>query len=82
MNVFNEQVLTKMITTGRKLPVRACSICKYQCGYIFEKHKLFYDSGCFCLDVLMMEPRDDAELHSWIDKNSESCTKYLEERDS
>ena len=33
-----------------KWPIHKCSICGYQCGYLFDKdaERVAYDSGCYC----------------------------------
>lgn len=62
-------------------PIHKCSICGYQCGFIFQAEGVYYDNGCTCIyyppsqrewaDVaehynLQTDPRGIAEMdHFW-----------------
>ena len=37
----------------RKWPIHNCSICGYECGYVFDDdaEKVAYDSGCYCIGI-------------------------------
>jgi hypothetical protein len=39
-----------------------CSMCGYPCGYIIKGDKVFYDSGCDCVNYTDVQERDWEDL--------------------
>ncbi len=44
-NEFREAVEQREITFW---PTHPCSMCGYQCGYVFASMSVGYDRGCYC----------------------------------
>ena len=42
---FKKQAKEKNITRWN---IHTCSMCGYQCGFIIQGDKLYYDNGCYC----------------------------------
>lgn len=57
---FKQQVAKKNIL---KWPVHDCSMCGYECGYLFnyEGYEVVYDNGCYCTGITRNSQR------SWED---------------
>jgi len=74
---FQEQVKKKDI---KKWNIHDCSICGYQCGYVFENGEALYDSGCYCVSYKNVEPRtwEDVAGQYNMQKNAEVIKKMDE----
>jgi len=56
---FQTQAKEKNITSW---PILTCSMCGYECAYIFKNNEVFYDSGCNCTGGSYLEPRTWKEV--------------------
>jgi len=64
-------------------PVHNCSMCDYECGYIFNfnGHEVVYDSGCDCTRRYVKEARtwgNIAEQYNLNMKNPSIMKEYNE----
>ena len=62
----------KKAMNERKLLINRCRFCDYPCGYFFKGKQLFYDSGCNCVGLRMVEKREESELIEILEVNNHS----------
>jgi hypothetical protein len=46
----------------KKFVVDYCSFCGYPLGFVFERNKVFFDSGCFCCPEIFKEEKGDTDI--------------------
>lgn len=56
-----------------KFVIHNCTFCKYPCGYLFKDNKIFFDSGCDCINKKVIEKRTVSEVLESIDTYKEEC---------
>lgn len=63
-------------------PIHDCSICGYECGYLFDfgGYEVIYDSGCYCTHRYVKEQRtwEDVAEHYNMQKNTDVIKKMNE----
>ncbi len=65
-------------------PIHDCSICNYECGYLFNQYEdaeVVYDSGCDCTRRYVKTKKDwpdVAEQYNINIKNPEAIKNYNE----
>jgi len=64
-------------------PIHNCSMCDYECGYIFSfnPHDVVYDAGCDCTrrrEILLRDWSNVAEQYNLNINNPETMKKYNE----
>jgi len=69
-------LLKERYQNGTIMPVTACSMCKWICGYVFRGGQLFYDGGCDCKRI-PAEPRDESRLLEKIESDRDWAVKLL-----
>ncbi len=59
-------------------PIHNCSICGYECGYLFKDGKVGYDSGCDCVSYsnIQQRPWSDIVEQYNMQTNSDVILKY------
>ena len=78
---FKQQVLKNKI---RKWNMHNCSLCNYNCGYIFEildnDVDVYYDHGCNCVTFHDISCRDfdSVIIHIKIQSNYDVIKEYLD----
>lgn len=59
--------------------IHDCSICGYQCGYVFRGDDVFYDSGCNCTNFDGFQLRSFADVASHY--NMQRNPDYIKKMD-
>lgn len=65
----NAKVLQERVT------IHNCTFCDYECGFIFTEGKVFYDSGCYCVNYRNVRQRDWEYVASLYN----SCNEKLQQ---
>ena len=76
---FKESVKKNNI---KRWDIHKCSICGFNCGYIFDIYndQVYYDSGCDCVTYFVMpHPRSWNEVAEYY--NMQTNPKYIAEMD-
>lgn len=59
---LKEKFIDKLKKTGTKYTLHNCSMCNYPCGWFMRGEKLYYDSGCNCVNYNNTQQVDNSEL--------------------
>ncbi len=60
--------LLEIMKTGKKLVIHPCSLCQYPCGFLVRGDKLFYDTGCDCVNYgPVISMRSESDLNFYIE---------------
>ena len=63
-----------------RLAVHNCSICHYQCGYIFKEGGVLYDRGCDCVTYHDIAPSSFDDVADFY--NRQTTPKVINELNS
>lgn len=65
--------------------LHSCSMCGYECGWLFVEDALFYDSGCYCTRGSNLRAIGDSELDFYLEPSHghiSNIEKFIEENKS
>ncbi len=63
----------------KKFVIHRCHLCDYPCGFIFKENKIFYDSGCNCVEKMLLEEQTEEFLLHVLGKNPEIIEQAFKE---
>ena len=63
---LTRQILLEAIKK-KPLPMNKCSLCGYQCCFVFKEDQLGYDSGCYCVSYDGWAPEYETALDFYLD---------------
>ena len=66
-------------SNNKKVVIHHCSQCEYPCGFYWIDNQLYFDSGCFCLEVKEKpQIRNDDDLKKFVKENPDWVKETFE----
>lgn len=53
------------------IAVHECSICRYQCGYVFKDGGVLYDRGCDCVTYQDLAPSSFDDVAAFYNRQAD-----------